>query len=220
MSTATTVAVVLLLLLGAGVGGWAAGRGSAPERSNAAPAAAGSPGAASAGPVPAVATGGFARTAEGAGDALASYVRRSFALTVAPVEQGDAFVKEIAAPGAESRVAARFGTRGLLNGSPNAFNVFTPIRVLTTTQADGSIRATVWGNSVQGAETDDTLAQPGAVTAWFTVTARMTWGTDDTWKVSEPTDATGPTPHTMGEPDPPAAFGPILTTAGRTPGER
>ncbi|MFI6585588.1 hypothetical protein [Embleya sp. NPDC050493] len=124
------------------------------------------------------------------------------------------------APGTERQVAARFGTCGLLNGSPNAFDVFTPIRVLATNQSDGSIRATVWGNSVQGAEADDTLAQPGAVTAWFTVTARMTWGTDDTWKVSEPTDSTGPTPRTVGEPDPATAFGPILTTAGRTPDDR
>lgn len=212
-----TVLVVLVLLVAVGAAGWAMGRSSAPDsKSSASSTPAGNTSGQSGATVP-VASGTFPRTPEGAGDAFASYMRQVFDLTTAPVATGDAFLRQISAPGAEAEVAAKLNTKGLQNGAPNAINNFVPVRVITVPDPDGTVRALVWGSSILAVKSDGVTAQTVPVTSWTTITARLTWGADGTWKLSQVEDSAGPTPTNAGAPDDVSKFGKVLAATGRSP---
>ncbi|MFE5327238.1 hypothetical protein ACFRCG_12725 [Embleya sp. NPDC056575] len=220
------VLVIAALVAGLAGGAWYWGRSSAqadaPASDVAGPAGAGGGKPGSAGtpagapwiPVRTSQAPSYPNTTEGAGQALAAYLRNVFALSTGPRAAGVEYARRIVLAGTPQDQIDRLAASTFSSDRPGAVNQFVPLRVVTQSEPDGQVRALVWGLNLVGLKTDGHTPEMTPMSSWMTMGARVRW-VDDGWRIvllNEPQP--GPVPATVGQPDSADRFTVVLAASG------
>ncbi|MYS85435.1 hypothetical protein [Embleya scabrispora] len=222
---ALVVLLVLALVAGVAGGAWYWGRSSVPATAasdaDAQSGAGGVGGGAASGPagtpwmpVRTSQAPSYPNTTEGAGQALAAYLRNVFALSTGPRAAGVEYARRIVLAGAPQEQIDRLAGSTFSADRPGAVNQFVPMRVITQSEPDGQVRALVWAIDLIGMKTDGRTPEATPMLSWVTMGARLRW-VDDGWRIvvlNEPQP--GPIPATLGQPDTADRFTVVLAAPG------